>query len=658
MGSYYMLSRHTLQKVIPIVLTIAFVLLLSIYNYKLYVNNYYTLFDLGVGYRLSYLFSQTFSLVGWPFPHRLVSAIPYTKMFYTVTGITLLAYDSPLTLLIDQTVVIGLGSYALYKIAEIKTGSYKIGVTFQVLYFLFPSTYGFMGQGGNFMVFLEGFLLLNYMFFLQKKWSFFIITGALGALTNSWAPGIFFILYFMEFISSGKHFFPEHPLVEMSIRLRKYFNSLCNILKHHDSFGMVPAGLRSKGIALKRLILRNMNRNTLPIAITVVIWMAIFAFEIHIYTLGGLLSSSRISAGSGGSSSSGTASLLSFFINGESIPKILYAIVQLFPLFFTSLLSLFVLPAVGYFVVMGLTTNYGPYYNLFEQYPYLYSGFLFISSVTALARLPKKKIVNQLLILMVLTSVISFALFSPFSITNVASGQLGAQIGDSVVVSNINHAYSLIPVHSSVFLQNDMPQLMNRDKVYMDGYYNNQTVDYAVMNPLALNHIMSAFSGFSLYWANHFAGNNSYGVYESMQGLIVYKLGYTGSPVYYVPYAASQPIGLLYSLGQRLTTEQLSSNGLLLSPGNFTVSYTVSNVSEQSTINHFLFTAYSESGQILPLRLVSVSESATHPGQYFVQLSYSARLFHQVSFSILNKNGLICSASLTIDSISVAQTSP
>ena len=150
MGSYYMLSRHTLQKVIPIVLTIAFVLLLSIYNYKLYVNNYYTLFDLGVGYRLSYLFSQTFSLVGWPFPHRLVSAIPYTKMFYTVTGITLLAYDSPLTLLIDQTVVIGLGSYALYKIAEIKTGSYKIGVTFQVLYFLFPSTYGFMGQGGNF----------------------------------------------------------------------------------------------------------------------------------------------------------------------------------------------------------------------------------------------------------------------------------------------------------------------------------------------------------------------------------------------------------------------------------------------------------------------------------------------------------------------------
>ena len=168
------------------------------------------------------------------------------------------------------------------------------------------------------------------------------------------------------------------------------------------------------------------------------------------------------------------------------------------------------------------------------------------------------------------------------------SGRLGTQLGDSAVIANINHAYSLIPVHSSVFIQNDMPQLMNRDKVYIDGYYANQTVDYAVMNPLALNNIMTAFGGFSLYWANHFAGNNSYGVYESMQGLIVYKLGYTGSPVYYVPYAASQPIGQSYSFGQRLTTEQLSSSGMLLSPGNFSVSYTLSNVSNQSTINRIV----------------------------------------------------------------------
>ena len=272
--------------------------------------------------------------------------------------------------------------------------------------------------------------------------------------------------------------------------------------------------------------------------------------------------------------------------------------------------------------------------------------------------MPRKKLLNALLILMVLSSAVSFSIFSPFSVSNVTSGKLGTQLGDSSAIANINHAYSLIPVHSSVFIQNDMPQLMNRDKVYIDGYYANQTVDYAVMNPLTLNNIMTAFGGFSLYWANHFAGNNSYGVYESMQGMIVYKLGYTGSPVYYVPYAASQPIGQHYSIGQRLTTEQLSSSSMLLSPGNFSVTYMFSNVSDKNMINQILFRAYSESGQILPLRLVSVNESATHPGQYFVQLSYSSRLFHQVDFSVLNTNGLICSASLTIDSISVAQASP
>ena len=650
--------KAAMQKVTPFALTIAFVVLLSIYNFKLYTNNYYTLFDLGLGYRLSYFFSQTFSPVGWPFPHALVSATPFTKMFYMVTGLTMLVYDSPLTLLIDQTILIGLGSYAVFRIAEIKTGNFKVALTFQILYFLFPSTYGYMAQGGNYMVFLEGFLLLNYMFFLRKRWFFFFVTGMLGAITNSWAPGIFFLLYLIEFTRGIRGISLSHLPRKIAAGAGHYMNSLRHNLNSSGRFSRCLAWLRAESVSLGKFFSGRLNRNNLPVAIIAIVWIAIFAFEARIYTIGGLIIASRIGDVASVSSSSGSATVFSFLINNETLPKIVYVAGQLIPLLFTPLLSLFVLPAVGYFLIVGATTNYVPYYNLFEQYPYLYSGFLFISSITAISRLPRKKLLNTLLILMVLSSAISFSIFSPFSLSNVTSGKLGTQLGDSAAIANINHAYSLIPVHSSVFIQNDMPQLMNRDKVYIDGYYANQTVDYAVMNPLTLNNIMTAFGGFSLYWANHFAGNNSYGVYESMQGMIVYKLGYTGSPVYYVPYAASQPIGQPYSIGQRLTTEQLSSSSMLLSPGNFSVSYTLSNVSKQSTINHILFTAYSESGQILPLRLVSVNESATHPGQYSVQLSYSSRLFHRVNFNVLNTNGLICSASLTIDSISVAQTSP
>ncbi len=653
-----MLSKDTMRKLTPLLLAFVFIILLSLYNFKLYTNNYYTLFDLGLGYRLSYLFSQSFAPVNWPVPHALVSAMPYTKMFYMVTGLTLLVYNSPLTILIDQTIVIGLGSYALFRIAEIKSGSYRIALAFQILYFLFPSTYGYMAQGGNYMVFLEGFLLLNYMSFLQKRWAIFVVTGILGAMTNSWAPGIFFLLYMVEFIRRGSHKPMVARLLQTVTSARRYFRSTGAGSSRGEILRRVSQSVIN-GIREARVLLTpSFLRRRAPLVAVVLAWAVIFALEAHVYSIGGLLNASRLGSNAYATGSSGANTDIAVLLSSDVPAKAIYVFGQLSPLFFTSLLSLFILPVIAYFALLSATTNYVPYYNPFEQYPYLYAGFLFISSVTFISKIPKSEIVNKLLLLMIASSIISFCLLSPFSIANVSSGQLGSQLEESPLVSNINHAYSLVPVHTSVFIQNDMPQLMNRDKVYIQGYYSNQTVDYAVLNPLAFNNIARAFGGFSLFWANHFAGNSSYGVYESVQGVVVYKLGFQGSPVYYVPYNASQQIMNSFEIGQPLPYGQYSVNYFFLSPGSYSITYAMSVASGYNPPHQFVLKTYQSNGQLLSFQVNSTYESASTPGLYLLQFHLNSSNFNELKFSLLCYNGFTSPTSFSLDSVSVVQAAP
>ena len=218
-------SKHgkLLKKSIPVSFTIAFILALSYFNYKLYTNNYYTIFDLGLGYRVAYLFSTTFQPVGWPIPHALVSAKPYTKLFYMVIGLSLLAYNSPFTVLVDQTIVIGFGAYALFNISYLKTKSYFASIGMQIAYFLYPSTYGYMTQGGDYMVYLEGLMLISYLFYLKDRKLMFLLFASLAAITNTWAVPILFLLYLIELIHSK------------NIRLKSLISIIANDVHHELS---------------------------------------------------------------------------------------------------------------------------------------------------------------------------------------------------------------------------------------------------------------------------------------------------------------------------------------------------------------------------------------------------------------------------------------
>ena len=643
-----MAKRVLIQKVLPWMLTFVFIALLSFYSYKLFVNNYFTLFDLGLSYRLSYLFSRTLTPVYWPGPFVLASAKPYTKTFYFVTGLTLLLYNSPFTILVDQIIVIGVGSLALHRISMKKTSNFRLSIGLQLIYFLYPSTYGFITQGGNYMVFLEGLLLLNYMFYLEHRPLFFVITGILCVLTNSWAPIILLSLYFVEWMN----------LVHIGTKLRSAVSHVSNFLKwlgkrrsdRRAVRTVVEIGqLRRKAIERLSNLSRTLtlSRNV-PYLIVALVSIAVFVGEAHAYSLSGLVVASRASI------SSGTSTAASFSYSS----KLSFIYNQFSPLLFTPLMSIFVLPVIAYFIILTAFTNYPPYYSSVTQYAFLYAGFLFISMTAFFGQLKSTRMSNRILALIAVSSVLSFLIASPFNIGSITSGQLGAELSNSETISEINHAYSLIPVHSSVFIQNDMPQLMNRDVVYTAGYYNNQTVDYAVLNPIPLNSVVRTFGGFSLYWANHFAKNSSYGVYESVDGAMVYALDYHSSPVFYVPSDYLEQTGSTFTLGQFLPySEYVGTSPVLLSPGSYNVTFALSANNSSLIPQSFEFRAYNSAGQIVSSSMIFKSSFSYASGLYYVSFYLREIEYTFIQLTLFSTELLHSQGTFMINYVKVSQIS-
>ena len=164
----YVILKNRISSVwIGMLVPIAFLIFMSYYNF-LMVNSYnYTNFDLGVSYRLMYMFIFKHKIIFFPY-NMLISPNPFSKFIFIPLSLTLLLYNGLITVLIDQIVVISIGGYAVFRIAQIKTKNLFISMSIEIIYFLYPATYGFMTHGGNYMIFFEGFILLGYLLNMNK----------------------------------------------------------------------------------------------------------------------------------------------------------------------------------------------------------------------------------------------------------------------------------------------------------------------------------------------------------------------------------------------------------------------------------------------------------------------------------------------------------
>ena len=183
------------------IIALVFFLLLSYYNILMLESYNYTIFDLGLNYRTIFLFHTNYHLLEWPNP-PLITPLTYSKLIYVPLSFTLYLSDSAGTLLIDQILLISVGGYSLFRIAGIKTGNNLTSIVAELIYFLYSATYGFMAQGGNFMVFFEGFFLLGYFLYLKKRPLSSFVAFIFASISNVFAPGLIILFFLIDFAAN------------------------------------------------------------------------------------------------------------------------------------------------------------------------------------------------------------------------------------------------------------------------------------------------------------------------------------------------------------------------------------------------------------------------------------------------------------------------
>lgn len=503
-GPLFWIARHLKDTFSSgILIPIVFFVVLSYYNILLYLSNYYTIFDLGLAYRTMYLFITTHTFVNWPVPYALVTAKPYTKLIYVPLSLTLLIYRGPTTVLVDMIAAVSAGGYAIFRIFKIRTSSTNMGLMAQMMYFLYPATYGLMAHGGNFMIFFTPLLLLSFMYYLEEKHYKSGVFALLSMLTFSFATIVVPLFYLITLIID-KRFIKK------------------NLTNTEDPDNNVALSVTSRLTKHKYYFL----------IVIFAVGLIVFVYEASLYSLVGLVNAARISTpGTGTAASTSGTSLFDTIFAVMPQMKWNFFFDMLYPLVFIPLLTpyaFFILP----FFLLVFYANFFPYYSVNQQYPSMVSVFIFVGLVHFFRRHFRKSFVKKMAPFLLITSIYSFAMLSPFSIGNFEQGNIAYYSHVTPLDLELNKGLSLIPLNSSVFIQNDIPQLMDRATVYMPGYYENQSVEFAVIIPPNMGFPSDQYSGYTPYWANFFAHNTSYGIYENIGGILIYKLHFYSNPVF------------------------------------------------------------------------------------------------------------------------------
>lgn len=549
--------RKLIPYVLPIIPVLLFIIIIGYFNVLLYYSYQYTQFDLGITYRTLYNFHASYHFYSWPNP-TLEEPETFSKLIYIPLSFTLYIYNSPLTLLFDQIIFIAIGGWTIFFISRQLTNNFKLSIIIEILYFVYPSTYGFMAQGGNLMVFFEPFLLISYYFYIKNNKVMTALFIVLASITNFLAPLIIVALLSLPYLS-------------------KFLSYIKNIIK--------LKGKRTFKTNLK------FTKETPWQVSFFIIPLIFFLMSIKLYGLNNLLSDSRLGNLTTSTGSSGGNILLSISENFSS--KLSFLNTAMEPLLYLPLLSIYSIPIFVYFL-FSWYSNQPIYYDvLTRQYTYLFAAFLFISIIHVFKNFNlNKKIIKKIAVLIIISSFVTFALYSPFSVENFQSGNINKDITITPLERNLTNAFSLIPMNASVFVQNDVVQLDNRPNVYFPGYYNNQTVQYAVFIPFTHGMVQSSYSGFDPTIANKFANNASYGLYVRLGNVEIYKLHFVGSLEMFCE-EQFNGTGNFYILSSKLNVNYSFETGYVeLSPGCYNLTF------EGKTSSNLNLTAKNATGKV------------------------------------------------------------
>lgn len=525
------------------------------------------IFDYGVAYNL--VWKEAFgvhalpSAVGYlPYiiPSKLISfvLVPYVRLFPSI-------YD----LLIMQVVVIALPSVILYLLSmKLTNNKISISLAVEIMWLLYYPNSALIDYPFHYQTIFPLFYILSFLLFYLKRFKLSFVSLFLASITSLIAP---IILIFT---------IPTFYILKQ--KMKDHYQETNSRFFYCFYAGIIAVSLF--------ILLLNLHYGGVGLFKGEAIPPTSSASKLPIYT-----------------------TLWDKFLHISGYPGFLYILFMIFPLLFSIFLEyefIFAsIPAMAYYLV-GYSGGYLRYFYPM-QYSVLISPMAFLSFIFLIAwlynknprsssrswqifirfikktKLSRKKTITAVIAIALVANAGLFVVYSPIGPLNQfltlcpnasppSNGGYGLYQDLHVTAydKNLLKMEGLVPPSGSVLSQFNMPQFVDRYYFTYPGQYNPaKPIDYAINDPQNCYTFITPtddtgpnFYNYNmLQLSNMFLQNSTYGVYAQSEGAILFKHGYTGKPVFFVPVNTSIKI-------DTGANGVISSGTFLLSPGTYNLS--------------------------------------------------------------------------------------
>jgi len=433
-------------------------------------------------------------------------------------------FESPVTLLVLQSILIGLAAVPLYWIAKQELKS-KIAIVFPILYLLYPALHGVNWFDFHPESFVPLFIFLAFFYYKNNKFSRYFLFVVLALMTKEDVSLVVISLGLYFLILNRKSLF-KHPVskevlmplatvcigviwLAASLRIIQYFLQA-------GGYGALTSG---GYVHTKNEYARLGGDGGLLNVIKTIVTNPVLFFQVLFSDYG---------------------------------TKLIYLIALFLPVAFLPLLdysAILFLPSLLEFLLASSPN----YYSIYYQYPSLLIPGIFIAAIYGMKRLRCLKPLNHagtfnlrrlykhsklFLLSLGLISVAIFSLF-PGITQNPGAWNFGA-LGFGHHNMLLFRSISYIPANASVLTQGDIfPQVSDRLDAYV--YYNTSTVDYILIDKSSWWYTNSLLAveyqlkygpqpPFPQY-VDKLIRSRQYGLLAYGDQIFLYKRGYNGVPI-------------------------------------------------------------------------------------------------------------------------------
>jgi uncharacterized membrane protein len=416
-------------------------------------------------------------------------------------------FQSPLTLLVAQSFIIGLAALPLYLIAKDKLKSKLWGLTFASSFLLNPALQGMNSFDFHVEAFVPLFFFFAFYFLDNNQWTKGIIFCLLTLSTIEFAPILTAFLGLYLFVKKGfrgENMSPQARAKRISIALMLVIVSIVwlfvalrviSTINPLKSSGL-PGNWNNWGTSLSEVVL-NMIRNPIRAIETM----------------------------------------------ANPIGKAYYFAFIFVPVAFLPFLAPAELLLVLPWALAASLSEYSPYYQPYFQYFGLIAAQIYIAAVFGAKRLFKIEGLREnhpesekkLMVLVLIVSLISCVAVSPIGLPALSSRAI--EINSHTQA--LENVLSLVPSYASVATQNDIePHLAQRENIFLLTWPMNMNVDYIVLDLTSSQVFVGPAGAFlsplqALYVV---LDGGQYGVMAYADGVLLLKSGYSGGYMLYKPY--------------------------------------------------------------------------------------------------------------------------